>query len=107
MKNLIKYSLFVLTILLLASCNRSSKRKSSLTGWNFNDPKYGGYIKGRSFEGQKPPSGMVAVEGGSFTMGQVQDDVMFDWNTTPKKMHILFTWMKQKLQILNIYYTSK
>jgi gliding motility-associated lipoprotein GldJ len=31
---------------------------------------------------------MVLVEGGSFTMGQVQDDVMFDWNTTPKKMHV-------------------
>jgi protein involved in gliding motility GldJ len=48
---------------------------------------------------------MVAVEGGAFTMGQVQDDVMFDWNTTPKKIHVrLFLWMKQKLQILSIFY---
>ena len=31
---------------------------------------------------------MVAVEGGTFTMGQVQDDVMFDWNTTPRQMHV-------------------
>ena len=41
---------------------------------------------------------MVAIEGGTFTMGRVQDDVMYDWNTTPKNMHmfVLFIWMKQK-----------
>jgi gliding motility-associated lipoprotein GldJ len=31
---------------------------------------------------------MVAIEGGTFTMGQVQDDIMFDWNTTPQQMHV-------------------
>ena len=31
---------------------------------------------------------MVGIEGGTFVMGQVQDDVMFDWNTTPQKMHV-------------------
>jgi len=45
-------------------------------------------MKGTSFQGKKVPDGMVAIEGGSFTMGQVQDDVMFDWNTTPQKMHV-------------------
>ena len=38
---------------------------------------------------------MVAVEGGSFTMGQVQDDVMFDWNTTPKKIHVRSFFMDE------------
>lgn len=88
MKNLFKISLFLLTIVLLYSCNSTSKGKSSLTGWNFNDPKYGSYFQNSSFKGQKTPDGMVAVEGGTFTMGQVQDDIMFDWNTTPKKMHV-------------------
>ncbi len=88
MKNFLKIILLFLITLLLYHCNSSSKVKSSLTGWNFNDPKYGGYFKGTSFEGQKTPEGMVAVEGGTFTMGQVQDDVMFDWNTTPRQMHV-------------------
>lgn len=88
MKNLLKIILLFLCTLFLYQCNSSSKVKSSLTGWNFNDPKYGGYFKGTSFEGQKTPDGMVAVEGGTFTMGQVQDDVMFDWNTTPRQMHV-------------------
>ncbi|MDB4242385.1 gliding motility lipoprotein GldJ, partial [Polaribacter sp.] len=69
--------------------------KSSLTGLSFNDPKNGNYVRGESYKGQTPPSGMVAVEGGSFTMGQVQDDVMFDWNTTPKKIHVRSFFMDE------------
>ena len=88
MKNLFRITLFLLSLILLVSCNSTNKNKSSLTGWNFNDPKYGSYIKGTSFKGQKVPNGMVAIEGGTFTMGQVQDDIMFDWNTTPQQMHV-------------------
>ena len=88
MKNLFRITLFLLSLILLVSCNSTNNNKSSLTGWNFNDPKYGSYIKGTSFKGQKVPNGMVAIEGGTFTMGQVQDDVMFDWNTTPQQMHV-------------------
>ena len=95
MKNLFKITLLLLSTVLLYNCNSASKSRSSLTGWNFNDPKYGSYIKGTSFEGQKTPEGMVAIEGGTFTMGQVQDDVMFDWNTTPQQMHIRSFYMDE------------
>ena len=80
MKNLFKITLLLLSTLLLYNCNSASKSRSSLTGWNFNDPKYGSYIKGTSFEGQKTPEGMVAIEGGTFTMGRTEQDVMSDWN---------------------------
>ena len=88
MNKFFRITLFLFSLSLLISCNSARDNKSSLTGWNFNDPKYGSYIKGTPFQGQKVPDGMVAVEGGSFTMGQVQDDVMFDWNTTPQQMHV-------------------
>ena len=88
MNKFFRITLFLFSLSLLVSCNSARDNKSSLTGWNFNDPKYGSYIKGTSFQGQKVPDGMVAIEGGSFTMGQVQDDVMFDWNTTPQQMHV-------------------
>ena len=88
MNKFFRITLFLFSLSLLVSCNSARDNKSSLTGWNFNDPKYGSYIKGTSFQGQKVPDGMVAVEGGSFTIGQVQDDVMFDWNTTPQQMHV-------------------
>ncbi len=53
------HPLFLLSLILLVSCNSTNNNKSSLTGWNFNDPKYGSYIKGTSFKGQKVPDGMV------------------------------------------------
>ena len=28
-------------------------------------------------------------------MGQVQDDVMFDWNTTPQQMHVRSFYMDE------------
>ena len=96
MRNILKISLVVLTTLLLVNCNRSSTSNTSrLTGLPFNNPNFGNYIRGNSFESEKPPLGMVAIEGGTFTMGQVQDDVMFDWNTTPKKLHIRSFFMDE------------
>lgn len=95
MKNIFKISLVVLTTIIMVSCNRSNKNKSTLTGLSFNDPKNGNYIRSNSFDGQKTPLGMIGVEGGSFTMGQVQDDVMFDWNTTPKKIHVRSFYMDE------------
>ncbi|WP_282071743.1 gliding motility lipoprotein GldJ [Polaribacter atrinae] len=95
MRNVLKISLVVLSALSLASCSRSTSGKSTLTGLPFNNAKYGNYIRGNETAGQEIPLGMVAIEGGSFTMGQVQDDVMFDWNTTPKKMHIRSFYMDE------------
>ena len=95
MNKFFRITLFLFSLSLLISCNSARDNKSSLTGWNFNDPKYGSYIKGTSFQGQKVPDGMVAIEGGSFTMGQVQDDVMFDWNTTPQQMHVRSFYMDE------------
>jgi gliding motility-associated lipoprotein GldJ len=96
MKNIFKLFLVVFIAQLLTSCvHRNNGGTSRLTGLSFNDPKNGNYIRNSSFESQDPPLGMVAIEGGSFTMGQVQDDVMFDWNTTPKKMHVRSFFMDE------------
>ena len=95
MKNTFKTGLILAISLMIFSCNKSTTNKSSLTGLSFNDPKNGNYVKGNAGNDQKPPLGMVAVEGGSFTMGQVQDDVMFDWNSTPKKLHVRSFFMDE------------
>lgn len=95
MKNILKITLVALITVLLANCNRSTTGKSRLTGLSFNNPKDGNYIGNSSFDGQESPLGMVSIEGGTFTMGQVQDDVMFDWNTTPKKIHVRSFFMDE------------
>ena len=95
MKNFLKITFVLAATIFFISCNRSSSGKSTLTGLSFNDPKNGNYIRAESYKGQTPPLGMVGVEGGSFTMGQVQDDVMFDWNTTPNKIHVRSFFMDE------------
>ncbi len=96
MKNIFKITFLTITTLLLVNCNNKSNNNTSrLTGLAFNDPNNGNFIKGNFDPNQEPPLGMVAIEGGSFTMGQVQDDVMFDWNTTPRKMHVRSFYMDE------------
>ena len=74
----------------LTSCSSSSgggtssanKNVSRATGWKIN-AKEGGFQYNSEFKEQETPPGTVFIEGGTFTKGQVQDDVMHDWNNTP------------------------
>ncbi|MDO5615314.1 MAG: gliding motility lipoprotein GldJ [Cruoricaptor ignavus] len=80
--------------LLLISCGGGgntkngggTKRFTSQTGWKPNDQK-GWFFSGKQ-EKVKGWPGMVYVEGGTFTMGLVKDDVMHDWNNTPRRMQV-------------------
>ena len=63
-----------------------TKRFTSKTGWKPNDQK-GWFFTGKQ-QKQKGWPGMVYVEGGTFTMGLVKDDVMHDWNNTPRRMQV-------------------
>ena len=92
------FKLFLISsiILSLASChNRGSKNNTSLTGWSSKDKKNAGFMTDTKYKGQQTPPGMVLIEGGAFTMGHVQDDVMFDWNTTPVKQQIRSFYMDE------------
>ena len=104
MKNTIKTFLILGISLLIFGCNKLPSNKSSLTGFIFNDKKYGNFVKGNIQNYQKPPLGMVLIEGGSFTMGKVENDVMFDWNTTPKKIQVNSFFMDEA-EVTNIEYS--
>ena len=95
MKDLIQLTVLALLLALLASCSKSTSTNSTLTGIPFNNARFGNYIKGTGFKTKEIPLGMVTIEGGAFTMGQVQDDIMFDWNTTPKKIHVRSFYMDE------------
>jgi len=92
MKNLFNVTrvlIIVFSTLLFVSChNRTSRNKSALTGWDAKDKAAAGFSSNANYRGQTSPPGMVLIEGGTFTMGHVQDDVMFDWNTTPIKQQV-------------------
>ena len=98
MKN---YSLKVFmacTVVLAAfpSCKNSSGSKdtSRATGWKINSND-GGFQYNSNFKEQETPIGTVFIEGGTFTRGMVQDDVMRDWNNTPTKQHVQSFYMDE------------
>ena len=47
--------------------------------------------------------GTAFVEGGTFTMGKVQDDPMHDWNNTPNQQHIQSFYMDEH-EVTNLNY---
>jgi formylglycine-generating enzyme len=92
---------------LLASCGggSASKRdntKSSVTGWKYNDKTKGNFNVPKPKDVKTAP-GLVFVQGGTFTMGQTQEDVMQDWNNVPKRMTVN-SFFIDKTEIANIHY---
>lgn len=86
------------------SCSKksSSKNSSTATGWKINDKK-GGFQYASNFKKQATGPGLVMVEGGTFTMGKVQDDVMHDWNNTPNQQHVQSFYMDET-EVTNLMY---
>ena len=78
---------------IFASCSQqqSSTRSgssSTTTGWKYNTSKNGGFQVDRGSGEQILGPGLVFVEGGSFSMGRVEQDVMYDWNNIAKKVTV-------------------
>lgn len=88
----------------VSSCSKksSSKAGSTATGWKINDKK-GGFQYNSKFKKQASAPGLVMVEGGTFTMGKVQDDVMHDWNNTPNQQHVASFYMDET-EVTNLMY---
>ena len=107
MKKIIVFKIVLLLAFSLTnfSCKRSSSSNSSrATGWDINSKK-GGFQYNSKFKEQETAPGLVFVEGGTFTMGKVQDDVMHDWNNTPNQQHVMSFYMDET-EVTNKMYTE-
>jgi formylglycine-generating enzyme len=93
-----------LALFLFASCGQtqSSNLVSSKTGWNYNDPKLGGFEVAQ-YNGQLTPPGMAFVEGGRFVMGQAEEDVFNEYNNTPHTVSVSSFYMDQA-EVANVDY---
>ena len=101
-----KASLLLALTLGFTSCSKksSTKNSSKATGWKVNDKK-GGFQYASDFKKQETGPGLVLVEGGTFTMGKVQDDPMHDWNNTPTQQHVMSFYMDET-EVTNVMYTE-
>ncbi|MCB0755501.1 MAG: SUMF1/EgtB/PvdO family nonheme iron enzyme [Flavobacteriales bacterium] len=91
--------LFFAASVILGACQ---KERSNTTGWNTNDPKNGGF-EVAAWEGQETGPGLVFVEGGTFTMGRVEQDVRYDWDNMPRRTTVSSFYMDET-EVTNVDY---
>ncbi|MGC1204693.1 MAG: gliding motility lipoprotein GldJ [Flavobacteriaceae bacterium] len=106
MKKVVAFKVLLVLALTIAStsCKKSSSSKNSsrATGWNINS-RDGGFQYNTDFKEQETSPGLVFVEGGTFTKGRIQDDVMHDWNNTPNQQHVQSFYMDET-EVTNAMY---
>jgi gliding motility-associated lipoprotein GldJ len=87
----------VLSLMLAVSCNLIKGKKggkSSTTGWSYNDPKNGGFEYQSGYQQPTGP-GLVYIQGGTFTMGRVEQDVIYEANNTPRRVTVASFYMDE------------
>jgi gliding motility-associated lipoprotein GldJ len=93
---------------LFSSCKKGGglfgkkKSYSSATGWAYNDKNSGGFYVPKSAKQQAGP-GLVFIQGGTFTMGATEEDVMGDWNNIPRRVTVNSFYIDQT-EVANIHY---
>lgn len=94
--------LFIAGLAFIVSC--SSKSSSRTTGWDYNNPKNGGFEVADYKEPITGP-GLTFIEGGTFTMGRISDDPMYEWNNIPRRVTVPSFYMDET-EVANIDYVE-
>lgn len=91
-------AIILLTISILAmGCPKSlpfKKSSSSTTGWAYNNSKNGGFEYKADYSQNAGP-GLVYLQGGTFTMGRVEQDVMYESNNIPRRITVASFYMDE------------
>jgi len=100
-KNRVSGVLIILSsVVILSSCGSNANifgRKdngSRTIGWDTNHPIMGGLANSRQMKQEKGP-GLVYIEGGTFVMGQTNDDLIFGWSNVPQRVSVPSFYMDE------------
>src|SRR5690606_17555585 len=87
----------------LSACSsKNSTGVSQVTGWDYNDPRLGGFDVA-DYPGQQTGPGLTFIEGGRFTMGQTEEDLMFERNNRPRTVSVSSFYMDET-EVANVHY---
>jgi formylglycine-generating enzyme required for sulfatase activity len=98
--------LLILFVLVLAGCKGTQKSTSSssllrsggppsrTTGWKSDDMQVFGFTDPKYIEQQTGP-GLQLVQGGTFIMGRIDEDVMRDWDNQPRRVTVASFYMDE------------
>ena len=95
-------ALSIILVLIFASCGEGSRSTSSTTGWEYNTPENGGFSVTFEYRQEAGP-GLVFIEGGTFTMGRTQQDLMYQWNNPPRRVTVASFYMDET-EVKNVDY---
>src|SRR5690606_10928680 len=88
---------------LLSACSsKKSTGVSDKTGWDYNDPRIGGF-EVADYPGQQTGPGLVFIEGGRCTMGQTEEDLTFERNNIPRTVSVSSFYMDET-EVANVHY---
>lgn len=106
MKTYSRLALLLMMMILVASLSScglfGSKQYSRTTNWEYNNPENGGF-EVSSIKEQFPGPGLILIEGGTFTMGSNQEDVMFEWDNYPRRITLTSFYMDET-EVSNVDY---
>jgi gliding motility-associated lipoprotein GldJ len=100
--NFLQESVFIALVCSLFLACGGRNNISRATGWGINS-KQGGFQYNIEYEDQENGPGLVLIEGGTYTKGQVQDDVLHDWNNTPTQQHVMSFYIDET-EVTNLMY---
>ena len=85
-----------------ACSSKNSVGVSQSTGWDYNDPRLGGFDVA-NYPGQQTGPGLTFVEGGRFTMGQTEEDLTVERNNRPRTVSVSSFYMDET-EVANVHY---
>ena len=104
--NSIYTPLVLLLSVLVIGCNpfKNNNNISQATGWDISS-KNGGYKNNKAYKGQDYGPGLTFIEGGTYTKGNVKDNVMHDWNNTPTQQYVR-SFLIDETEVTNSMYVE-
>ncbi|MEI7501848.1 MAG: SUMF1/EgtB/PvdO family nonheme iron enzyme [Paludibacter sp.] len=95
MKTIAKLSSLFLVITMVGCASKSSNDGySALTGWKYNDKNSTGFAVKNNFI-TEIPNGMVAIEGGSFTIGEKGEFITAPRDSKPRRITVSSFYLDQ------------
>jgi len=97
--SILLFSVFTLFVL---STSCSSNKRSRTTGWEYNNPKNGGF-EVSDYTEQLTGPGLILIEGGTYTMGATAETPFYNWDNMPRQVTVSSFYMDQT-EVSNLDY---
>ncbi len=102
MKLLKKGGSLLMVFAMLMLVTNCSNKDSASTGWKYNDEEWGGF-SAIDFQEQATGPNLVLLEGGTFSMGQTDEDVFAEHNNFPRRVTVSSFYMDET-EVTNLHY---